>query len=67
MWQLGILRDDGVPIGLSLHECMLMAAVFSAADEVATLSLIKQVRVSLIKQVRWIPLLPHSRVQHTLH
>ncbi|CAM9369517.1 unnamed protein product [Pylaiella littoralis] len=39
---LGILRDDGVPIGLSLHECMLMAAVFSAADEVATLSLIKQ-------------------------
>lgn len=43
-FQLGILRDDGVPIGLSLHECMLMAAVFSAADEVATLSLIKQVR-----------------------
>lgn len=40
--KLGILRDDGVPIGLSLHECMLMAAVFSAADEVATLSLIKQ-------------------------
>ncbi|CAN0058091.1 unnamed protein product [Scytosiphon promiscuus] len=39
---LGILQDDGVPIGLSLHECMLMAAVFSAADEVATLSLIKQ-------------------------
>lgn len=32
-----------MPIGLSLHECMLMAAVFSAADEVATLSLIKQV------------------------
>lgn len=41
---MSILRDDGVPIGLSLHECMLMAAVFSAADEVATLSLIKQVR-----------------------
>ncbi|CAB1118081.1 unnamed protein product [Ectocarpus sp. CCAP 1310/34] len=37
-----MLRDDGVPIGLSVHECMLMAAVFSAADEVATLSLIKQ-------------------------
>ncbi|CAM9968708.1 unnamed protein product [Ascophyllum nodosum] len=35
-------EDDGVPIGLTLHECMLMAAVFSAADEVATLSLIKQ-------------------------
>ena len=46
--QLGILRDDGVPIGLSLHECMLMAAVFSAADEVATLSLIKQVRGSVL-------------------
>ncbi|CAN0488846.1 unnamed protein product, partial [Ectocarpus sp. 12 AP-2014] len=39
---MSILRDDGVPIGLSVHECMLMAAVFSAADEVATLSLIKQ-------------------------
>ena len=36
-----------MPIGLSLHECMLMAAVFSAADEVATLSLIKQVSVLL--------------------
>jgi NhaP-type Na+/H+ or K+/H+ antiporter len=42
MKALMIVRDDGVPIGLSLHECMLIASVFSAADEVATLSLIKQ-------------------------
>ena len=42
-WKMSF-EDDGVPIGLTLHECMLMAAVFSAADEVATLSLIKQVR-----------------------
>ncbi|CAM9166634.1 unnamed protein product, partial [Chrysoparadoxa australica] len=42
-WEyFNILRDDDVAIGLSLHECMLIAAVFSAADEVATLSLIKQ-------------------------
>jgi NhaP-type Na+/H+ or K+/H+ antiporter len=37
-----VLRDDGVPIGLTLHESMLVASIFSAADEVATLSLIKQ-------------------------
>eukprot|EP00752_Nemacystus_decipiens_P011523 g10232.t1 len=48
---LSILRDDGVPIGLSLHECMLMAAVFSAADEVATLSLIKQVEFPKLSAV----------------
>lgn len=42
--RLSILRQDGVPLRLCANECMLLAAVLSACDEVASMALISEKR-----------------------